>query len=85
MATSSGLAATCLIVNLLKAGDHILCCDDVYGGFYVCLSVCLYAFTYLSTTFVCASVNSFYEYLTIKSCNFGSSFDAHYAGRRTLG
>ncbi|KAL5250867.1 hypothetical protein ACHWQZ_G016568 [Mnemiopsis leidyi] len=32
MATCSGLAATCLIVNLLKAGDHILCCDDVYGG-----------------------------------------------------
>lgn len=32
MAASSGLAATSLIINLLKAGDHILCCDDVYGG-----------------------------------------------------
>lgn len=32
MATSSGLAATSLIINLLKSGDHILCCDDVYGG-----------------------------------------------------
>ena len=42
MATSSGLAATCLIVNLLKAGDHILCCDDVYGGLYVCLFVRLF-------------------------------------------
>ena len=31
-ATSSGLAATMLIVNTLKTGDHILCCDDVYGG-----------------------------------------------------
>ena len=39
MATCSGLAATCLIVNLLKAGDHILCCDDVYGGLFVCLFV----------------------------------------------
>ena len=39
MAASSGLAATSLIVNLLKAGDHILCCDDVYGGLSVCLSV----------------------------------------------
>ena len=39
MAASSGLAATSLIVNLLKAGDHILCCDDVYGGLSVCLNV----------------------------------------------
>lgn len=31
-ATSSGLAATSLIINMLKMGDHILCCDDVYGG-----------------------------------------------------
>lgn len=32
VATSSGLSATMLLVNTLKAGDHILCCDDVYGG-----------------------------------------------------
>lgn len=32
MAASSGLAATSLIINTLKQGDHILCCDDVYGG-----------------------------------------------------
>lgn len=32
ISTSSGLAATMLIVNTLKAGDHILACDDVYGG-----------------------------------------------------
>jgi len=32
IATSSGLAATMLIVNMLKSGDHILACDDVYGG-----------------------------------------------------
>ena len=51
MATSSGLAATCLIVNLLKAGDHILCCDDVYGGLSVCLFVCLYYSTIKSCNF----------------------------------
>lgn len=32
IATSSGLAATMLIVNMLKSGDHILTCDDIYGG-----------------------------------------------------
>lgn len=29
---SSGLAATMVITNLLNAGDHIICMDDVYGG-----------------------------------------------------
>ncbi|EFO17954.1 cystathionine gamma-lyase [Loa loa] len=29
---SSGLAATMAITNTLKSGDHIVCCDDVYGG-----------------------------------------------------
>nr|XP_018911820.1 PREDICTED: putative cystathionine gamma-lyase 2 [Bemisia tabaci]XP_018911821.1 PREDICTED: putative cystathionine gamma-lyase 2 [Bemisia tabaci] len=29
----SGLGATTSVINaLLKAGDHIICCDDVYGG-----------------------------------------------------
>jgi cystathionine gamma-lyase len=32
MAFSSGCAATTTIAHLLKAGDHIICCDDVYGG-----------------------------------------------------
>lgn len=34
MATSSGMSAITLILSLLKAGDEILCCDDVYGGTY---------------------------------------------------
>jgi cystathionine beta-lyase/cystathionine gamma-synthase len=34
LAFSSGLAAETTIVNTLKSGDHILCCDDVYGGTY---------------------------------------------------
>lgn len=29
---SSGLAATTTVTHLLKAGDHLICMDDVYGG-----------------------------------------------------
>lgn len=29
---ASGLGATTALVGTLSAGDHILCCDDVYGG-----------------------------------------------------
>ncbi len=29
---SSGMAATSSIMKLLKAGDHLVCSDDVYGG-----------------------------------------------------
>ncbi|XP_027729920.1 cystathionine gamma-lyase [Vombatus ursinus] len=32
LAFASGLAATLNITHLLKAGDHIICTDDVYGG-----------------------------------------------------
>jgi cystathionine gamma-lyase len=32
LAFASGLATTDAILHLLKAGDHVLCCDDVYGG-----------------------------------------------------
>jgi cystathionine beta-lyase/cystathionine gamma-synthase len=31
---SSGLGAMDAVVRLLKARDHVLCCDDVYGGTY---------------------------------------------------
>jgi cystathionine beta-lyase/cystathionine gamma-synthase len=31
-ACSSGMAAHCTVMGLLKRGDHILCVDDVYGG-----------------------------------------------------
>lgn len=31
---ASGLAASNTVMNLLKAGDHVLCMDDVYGGTY---------------------------------------------------
>lgn len=29
---ASGMAATVAILHLLKAGDHVVCIDDVYGG-----------------------------------------------------
>lgn len=32
LALASGLAATVTITHLLKAGDGIVCMDDVYGG-----------------------------------------------------
>lgn len=32
LAFSSGVAATGAVIHLLKAGDHVLLCDDVYGG-----------------------------------------------------
>lgn len=34
LAFSSGLASTDCVLHTLKAGDHVLCCDDVYGGTY---------------------------------------------------
>ena len=35
MCFSSGLATTMTITHLLKAGDHIVSMDDVYGGTYL--------------------------------------------------
>src|SRR3954463_4052649 len=32
LAFSSGLAATDAILHTLKPGDHVICCDDSYGG-----------------------------------------------------
>lgn len=32
LAFSSGCAATTTIIMMLKAGDHVICSDDVYGG-----------------------------------------------------
>jgi len=29
---SSGLSASMAVTNYFKTGDHIICCDDVYGG-----------------------------------------------------
>ena len=29
---SSGMSAVDSVLKLLKAGDHVICSDDVYGG-----------------------------------------------------
>jgi len=29
---SSGMAAVTTVIHLLKAGDHVISCDDLYGG-----------------------------------------------------
>ena len=34
LVTGSGMSATQLVLSLLKQGDEVLCCDDVYGGTY---------------------------------------------------
>lgn len=34
LAFSSGCAATNTVLNLLKTGDHVLSCHDIYGGTY---------------------------------------------------
>ena len=34
IALASGCAATSTLLHLFKAGDHIVCADDVYGGTY---------------------------------------------------
>ena len=32
LAFSSGMSAISAVTQLLAAGDHVICCDDVYGG-----------------------------------------------------
>src|SRR5579859_4677123 len=32
LAFASGMAAISAILNLLAAGDHVVACDDLYGG-----------------------------------------------------
>lgn len=34
LATSSGMSAVTLVMSLLKQGEEVICCDDVYGGTY---------------------------------------------------
>ncbi|MFN8672983.1 MAG: cystathionine gamma-synthase [Candidatus Sericytochromatia bacterium] len=34
LAYASGCAATTNVISLLKAGDHVVACDDLYGGTY---------------------------------------------------
>ena len=33
-AFASGSVASATVMHMLSAGDHVLCCDDMYGGTY---------------------------------------------------
>nr|CAD7454143.1 unnamed protein product [Timema tahoe] len=52
---SSGLGATTAVVQLLNAGDHIICVDDVYGGTNRLFST-IAARMNIETTFVDATI-----------------------------
>lgn len=51
LAFSSGCAAATAVFHLLKAGDHIVCSDDVYGGTFRLLDKVIKPFG-IETTFV---------------------------------
>ena len=55
VAYSSGMAAVDSCLKLLKAGDHVICSDDVYGGvsrhFHQILVNYDFHFTYVDTSF----------------------------------
>lgn len=61
-AFSSGLGATTALAALLDAGDHIVCCDDVYGGtnryFRTCCSKNNIKITFTDATNIKNVVNS---------------------------
>ena len=44
---SSGLAATSMIIQTLKSGDHIVTMNDIYGGELLCSNTII--FTLYST------------------------------------
>ncbi|XP_015109566.1 cystathionine gamma-lyase [Diachasma alloeum] len=62
LAFSSGLGATTALASLLGGGDHIVCCDDVYGGtnryFRTCLSKNGIGVTFTDATSINNVVNS---------------------------
>lgn len=51
LAFASGMAAIDAVIHLLKAGDHVLCCDDLYGGTYRIFTK-IYAQMGIETSFV---------------------------------
>jgi len=53
-AFSSGMAATSSVLSIFNAGDHIIVCEDVYGGTYRAVSQMFSRFD-LQATFIDAS------------------------------
>ena len=60
LAFASGMAAETAILSLLSAGDHIVACDDLYGGSYRMFEQVLHRAT-IRTTYVPVSSVAAYE------------------------
>ena len=54
LAFASGMAAEATILQLLKSGDHLVCCQDLYGGTYRLMTQVFPRFN-VETTFVDAT------------------------------
>lgn len=54
LAFASGMAAESTVLQLLSAGDHVVCCQDLYGGTYRIMTQIYQRFD-IETTFVDAS------------------------------
>lgn len=54
LAFASGLAAEATVLQLLKSGDHVVCCEDLYGGTYRLMTRVFRRFG-IDTTFVDAA------------------------------
>src|SRR2546429_3935172 len=54
LAFASGMAAEATILQLLKSSDHIVCCQDLYGGTYRLMSRVFQRFN-IETRFVDAT------------------------------
>ena len=54
LAFASGLAAETTVLQLLKSGDHVVCCQDLYGGTYRLMTRVFERFN-IATTFVDAT------------------------------
>ena len=60
LAFASGMAAEQAILSLLNAGDHIVSCDDLYGGTYLIFERVMRRY-HVDTTYVTASNLAEYE------------------------
>src|SRR5918992_4848258 len=54
LAFASGLAAETTVLQLLKSGDHVVCCQDLYGGTYRLMTHVFQRFD-IETTFIDAT------------------------------
>ena len=60
LAFASGMAAEYAVLNLLSAGDHLISCDDLYGGTYRIFEKVMRRYT-VETTYVTSGTIADYE------------------------